>query len=85
MGTDFITRKGIQILSGLGKAAVARVVDMPGFPQGTWLNSRVVLYPKKEVIAFLSSGTLVAQPTRTRLPKVRTSGASRFNIEIVKV
>lgn len=45
MGTEFVSRKDISVLTGLGKAAVARLVELPEFPSGTWINSRVVIYP----------------------------------------
>ncbi|GEM_PF-1607689 len=56
MGTEFVSRKDIAVLTGLGKAAVARLVEMPEFPQGTWLNARVVLYPEGAVMN-LNHGT----------------------------
>lgn len=39
MGTEFVSRKDISVLTGLGKAAVARLVEWPEFPSGTWINS----------------------------------------------
>lgn len=55
-------------MTGLSKAAVARIVALPEFPEGTWLNARVVLYPKAAVEAFLSSGSgLSRRPARARV------------------
>lgn len=61
---DFISRKDIAAMTGLGKAAVARLVELPGFPAGTWLNARVVLYPRVAVEAFLASGQAAARAAR---------------------
>ena len=77
---EFVSRRDIQGLTGLGKAAVARLVEQPGFPAGTWLNSRVVLYPRRDVLAYLASGAQAHRPERTRVPAATAERPSRFNI-----
>ena len=64
MEQEFVSRRDIQGLTGVGKAAVARLVEQPGFPAGTWLNSRVVLYPRREVLAYRKSGAQGQRPVR---------------------
>ena len=75
-----MSRRDIQGLTGLGKAAVARLVEQPGFPAGTWLNSRVVLYPRREVVAYLKSGAQAHRPVRGRVSAASAARPSRFNI-----
>ena len=77
---EFVSRRDIQGLTGLGKAAVARLAEQPGFPAGTWLNSRVVLYPRREVLAYLKSGAQAHRPLRERVPAAVAARPSRFNI-----
>ena len=77
---EFVSRRDIQGLTGLGKAAVARLVEQPGFPAGTWLNSRVVLYPRRDVLAYVASGAQAHRPERTRVPAATAQRPSRFNI-----
>lgn len=77
---EFVSRRDIQGLTGLGKAAVARLVEQPGFPAGTWLNSRVVLYSRRDVLAYLASGAQAHRPERTRVPAATAERLGRFNI-----
>lgn len=85
MEQEFVSRRDIQGLTGLGKAAVARLVEQPGFPAGTWLNSRVVLYPRREVLAYLKSGAQGHRPVRGRVPAASAARRSRFNIITIAV
>lgn len=80
MGTEFVSRKDISVLTGLGKAAVARLVELPEFPSGTWINSRVVIYPKKAVMSFLTDGNRGRRRPRKAIPRQPEGLPSRFNI-----
>lgn len=80
MGTEFVSRKDISVLTGLGKAAVARLVELPEFPSGTWINSRVVIYPKKAVMSFLTDETRGRRRPRKAIPRRPEGLPSRFNI-----
>lgn len=80
MGTEFVSRRDISVLTGLGKAAVARLTDMPEFPAGTWINSRVVIYRKAAVMDFFATDSNKRQKPRQAIPRFPEGFPSRFNI-----
>ncbi|MCH9707242.1 MAG: hypothetical protein K0U44_02230 [Actinomycetia bacterium] len=48
--SEYIRRREIGEITGLGKSGVAALVTSPGFPSGRVLNARVILYPRGEVL-----------------------------------
>ena len=48
--SEYIRRREIGEITGPGKSGVAALVTSPGFPPGGALNSRVILYPRGEVL-----------------------------------
>jgi len=47
--SEYIRRREIGEITGLGKSGVAALVASRGFPPGRVLNARVILYPRGEV------------------------------------